>query len=65
MRSTSAYLKPLAAVPFLLSAALATAGEGAGSKLESLQLGDPWYGPKLALEDLKGRVVLLEFWGHR
>lgn len=34
------------------------------SGIEGLKLGDHWYGPKLSTEDLKGRVVLVEFWGR-
>lgn len=34
------------------------------SALEGVSLGEYWYGPNLTSGDLKGRVVLLEFWGY-
>jgi len=38
--------------------------EGAGgAELSKVTLGEHWYGPKVELEELKGKVVLLEFWG--
>jgi hypothetical protein len=34
-----------------------------GVKVEGIRLGPPVTGPKVTGEDLKGKVVLLEFWG--
>lgn len=34
-------------------------------KLDGVQLGESVMGPKVSLSDMKGRVVLLEFWGIR
>ena len=37
------------------------------AKVESLDganLGQWWYGPKYSMEDLKGRVVMVEMWGY-
>jgi hypothetical protein len=50
----------LAALPLLCSLARA---EDSKSELDSVRLGDVWYGPKVTVEDLKGRVVLIDFWG--
>ncbi len=47
----------------------ATAGEGQGpgdtskSTIGQLQLGDYWYGKRIAKADLEGKVVLFEIWG--
>ncbi len=42
----------------------ATASPAKSAKLEKIvNLGEHWYGEKLDLKDLKGRVVLYEFWG--
>ena len=42
-----------------------SAADSATVKLESaLTLGEHWYGPERTLEDLKGRVVLIEDWGY-
>lgn len=44
---------------------LGSASPGAqAATLGSLKMGEYWYGPNLSLEDLKGRVVLVEFWGQ-
>jgi len=37
----------------------------AKSRLGRTQLGTWWMGPKVTKEDLRGQVVLLEFWGYR
>lgn len=37
----------------------------AASRLGRTTLGEVWIGPPLELEDLRGQVVLLEFWGFR
>lgn len=31
--------------------------------LEGVNLGEHWAGPKRSVDDLKGRVVLIELWG--
>lgn len=33
------------------------------AQLSKVSLGQHWYGPQVDLEELKGRVVMLEFWG--
>ena len=33
------------------------------ASVSDLKLGAHWFGPDLKTEDLKGRVVLVEFWG--
>jgi hypothetical protein len=58
MRSLAAF----ASMAFLaLPAALAE--EAAKTDLDELKLGEHIYGPKVDLEDLKGRVILVEDWG--
>lgn len=38
---------------------------GATTKLQdAFKFGEHWYGPKYTMDDLKGRVVLLEDWGY-
>jgi thiol-disulfide isomerase/thioredoxin len=37
----------------------------ADSRLGRTTLGEVWSGPPLELEDLRGQVVLMEFWGYR
>ena len=32
--------------------------------LANLTLGDLWYGDPISLDELQGRVVLVEFWGR-
>jgi hypothetical protein len=64
MRRTIGLPAFLAAVPLCMSLAAADESAGSGSAIESVRLGDHWYGPKLTTEDLKGRVVLIEFWGR-
>lgn len=32
--------------------------------IDDLSLGETWYGEALKPADLKGRVVLVEFWGY-
>ena len=57
----------LAALPLLCSFARAEETTGTSvetkSELDSVRIGDVWHGPKLTTEDLKGRVVLIDFWG--
>ena len=38
-------------------------GAGPGVTVDGVRLGEQLYGPALKADDLKGRVVLLEFWG--
>ena len=56
----------LASVPLaLLSTAMALEPKGeATGGLDGVNLGEHWFGPNLTLDDLKGRIVLLEFWGY-
>jgi hypothetical protein len=61
MRTALAAVVAAGTAPFLL------AQEGTESKatLDSVSMGDHLYGPKRGLEDLKGRVVLIDFWGRK
>jgi len=62
MRHRSSWLAAWA-VPALLAAPAAAQSEGEKAEIEKISLGDHIYGPKFSVEDLKGRVVLVEFWG--
>jgi hypothetical protein len=43
---------------------LAAEATEATATLESARFGEQWFGPKFNADDLKGRVVLVEFWGR-
>ena len=47
----------------LVTAMLATAATAGDSDLERLSMGDYWYGAQVDVKDLKGKVVLVEYWG--
>lgn len=49
----------LSLLAVLLMAPLASA-----TTIDDLTLGETWYGEPLKPADLKGRVVLVEFWGY-
>lgn len=34
------------------------------SSLQGGNLGQHWYGPEYTMDDLKGRVVMVEAWGY-
>ena len=46
-----------------ICALLPLAAAEAAANLKDVKLGEHWYGTELKNEDLKGRVVLMEFWG--
>ena len=46
-----------------ICALLPLAAAEAAANLKDVKLGEHWYGPELKNEDLRGRVVLIEFWG--
>jgi hypothetical protein len=50
---------------WMLAAACCIGGtaSAAEASLDTIKLGEHWYGPEWKTEDLKGRVVLFEFWG--
>ena len=60
-------LTALALVLGLALAAHADEGQGPGdtskSTLSQVDLGEHWYGKKIELGDLTGKVVLMEIWG--
>ena len=62
MRHRGSWLAALA-VPALLTAPAVAQSEGEKSEIEKISLGEHIYGPKVTVEDLKGRVVLIDFWG--
>jgi hypothetical protein len=39
-------------------------GTAAATTIDDLELGDCWMGEKWDKESLKGRTVLIEFWGY-
>ena len=47
----------------VLSLAAPVAAAESVNLKSAVRLGSHWYGPELALEDLEGRVVLIEDWG--
>ena len=59
MRTAFATLVVAAAPSFVLAAEATEK-----STLESVSLGGHVFGPKISVDDLKGRVVLIEFWGR-
>ena len=66
MKSTAAILglAVLLGGGFAPSGPTATAGRAKSTQLESaVTLGELWYGDEIKLKDLKGKVVLYEFWG--
>ena len=50
-----------------LALAVATSRPASGQeqevRLQGLRLGDHWYGPEVDHADLRGKVVLVEYWG--
>lgn len=42
---------------------LSTASLAKVESLEGASLGEHWAGPKRSVDELKGRVVLIELWG--
>ncbi len=66
-RRTGRSLMALALVLGLALVAQADEGQGPGdtskSTLSQVNLGEHWYGKKIDLGDLTGKVVLMEIWG--
>ena len=60
MRNVLLAAVSLAAIP-LTAVKAEPKGE---ANLAGVTLGEHWYGPDYTLDDLKGRIVLLEFWGY-
>ena len=56
-------LRVFAAVVCLAPLALAPARAEDPVNLSSVKLGEVHYGPRVSLEELKGHVVLIDFWG--
>ena len=48
----------------VLASLVLSAGLAQGMSLEDVTLGDTWYGDPVTVEDMKGRVVLIEMWGR-
>jgi hypothetical protein len=51
----------LTTLAFLASLAVAAQAE---ITLDNLSLGEHWYGDNVAVEDMQGRVVMVEMWGR-
>jgi len=47
----------------LLALCLPAMAEAKVESLEGASLGQHWFGPNWSLEDLRGRVVMVELWG--
>lgn len=43
--------------------ALSTLALAEGEHIRDLNLGEYWYGAQIDMNDLKGKVVLVEIWG--
>ena len=56
-------MKKQVAVSILCLAASGALAVEPSVSISDVKLGDHWYGPEWTPEDLKGRVVLYEFWG--
>lgn len=66
MKSTGVFLGVAALLGGVLAIALpvATAVPAKSTQLESsVRLGGHWYGEQIDLKELRGKVVLYEFWG--
>jgi hypothetical protein len=63
MRTLMAFTLAAACVAPALSAAEGT-DVSSEDILSRVTLGQSIYGPAMKVEDLKGRVVLIEFWGQ-
>ena len=53
----------IVAMKYLLVAMLASAATAGDTDLERLSMGEYWYGAQVDLDDLRGKVVLVEYWG--
>ena len=51
------------AAALALVVGLSGAANAGVTSLEGINLGEHWAGPKRSVDDLKGRVVLVELWG--
>lgn len=56
-------MRQVLAIVALTALCSAAAADGVTS-LEGANLGTHWYGPNYTLDDLKGRVVVIEMWGY-
>ncbi len=59
MRSGRLGLASLCLVAFVAAAAPTASAVG----IEDLTMGDTWWGDTYKIDDLKGKVVIVEFWG--
>jgi hypothetical protein len=64
MRSVFLAAVSVAAIPFLTASNAARAEPKGEAAFDGVTLGEHWYGQDVSVDDLKGRVVLLEFWGY-
>ena len=51
------------AAALVLATAVAAAPAASATTIQDLTLGDTWYGEPITQDGLKGRVVVVEFWG--
>jgi thiol-disulfide isomerase/thioredoxin len=68
MKRFAKFATPLFAVALLLGLSTLTQADdkvNADITLEGVDLGDHVLGPELEVDDLKGKVVVMEYWGDR
>ncbi len=53
----------VAATAALALTLLAPAAAASATTLDDLRLGEVWYGDPVTPDQMKGRVVVVEFWG--
>lgn len=56
-------MKPLLAIPLALPLLAVGAAPDKKPHIGDLRMGEYWHGAQVSLDDLEGKVVLMEYWG--